>query len=517
MRGQYVLQYRGDAGPFFSQRPVRLDQTRRALIGYDALGKSRWKASLSNSQVRQVLPFNPTSSHGRVCGHLMVVSMGSRIACVNTLGTSGRNEPKLLWSQNLTDVTSTARMQRIAFQGMQPFGARFHLGGSSYNSTEALGPVSSRQVCYQQYDEVIAADPLSGETLWTRDGVAAGSTLFGDQQYLFAVGPDSKEALVFRASDGRLLGRRKVPRASHTQILPDGSKHNGLAPFGQSVLTTHGGQLLLWRAEQGQATLEMFDPWQQAAAWPPRTFAADAQTALIADRAVGVFQPDGRFVLLDLADGHTIVEAQLEPEPNLIEILLLHLEDQYILITNSRGARADSPQSLPQPILGASSRPIYRGRVYAFDSAGNSMWPEPAKIKNQHLLQYQPGRLPVITFACQIYDRSKRGSDRYRVSVACIDRRNGRKVYAASFQNMTNRFEISGDPQQNTVRIDLNEQSTTLTFTDQPLPPPSEEPEEEEPRSKLPSFLRSLFKAFGKALIESNKKPVEPNQKQKKQ
>ncbi len=510
MRGQYVLRYRGDTGPFFSQRPVRLDQTRRALIGYDALGKSRWKASLLNSGVRQVLPFNPTSSHGRVCGHLMVVSMGSRIACVNTLGTSGRSEPKLLWTQNLSNVKYAARMQRIAFQGLQPFGRHFSFGGPFYDNTEALGPVTSRQVCYQQYNKVMAVDPLTGETLWTREGVAAGSTLFGDDDYLFAVAPNSKEAFVFRASDGYLLGRRKVPRASHTQILRDGSSHEGLAPFAQSVLTTRGRQLLLWRAEQGQATLEMFDPWEQAVAWPARTFAADAQTALISNRAVGVFQRDGHFVLLDLADGHTIVEAQLEAEPNLVEILLLHLADQYILITNSQGEQADAPPSLPQPILGASSRPIHRGRIYAFDSLGNSMWPEPAKIKNQHLLQYQPGRLPVLTFACQIYDRSKQGSARYRVSVVCVDRRNGRKVYAANFPEMTNTFEISGDPKEDTVRIDLNRKGVTLKFTDQPLPPRSEEPEE--PQSKLPSSVRSLLKAIGKALSDPSKKPVEPKE-----
>ena len=61
---------------------------------------------------------------------------------------------------------------------------------------------------------MIAVRSLTGETLWTRGDIQPGSEIFGDDEMLFVVEPNSNEAIVLRALDGHELGRRPVPPAA---------------------------------------------------------------------------------------------------------------------------------------------------------------------------------------------------------------------------------------------------------------------------------------------------------------
>ena len=95
------------------------------------------------------------------------------------------------------------------------------------------------------------------------------------------------------------------------------------------------------------------------------------------------------------------------------------------------------------------------------------------EIENQQVLLTQPDRLPVITFASQIYDRSKQGTQRYRVTVLCIDKRTGKVVYGDdpkedAFKNSTITLDLNGDPKAHTVAIATTRDRTSLLFTDQP-------------------------------------------------
>ena len=91
--------------------------------------------------------------------------------------------------------------------------------------------------------------------------------------------------------------------------------------------------------------LTLVDPLDGRDVWPGRKFPAAAHTCVVGEEAVGVMQPDGRFVLMGLPDGRTIADVQLEAEPTLIDITVLASGGQYFLIT--RSAPADGRQSGP--------------------------------------------------------------------------------------------------------------------------------------------------------------------------
>ena len=508
-----TVPYRGQLAPFFSETVIQFDQNRRAIISCDALGKERWEVSLDPVGAQRGFPFNYSFTHARVCGHLLLLSLGSRIVAIDTVGTSGAGQPRLLWSQDLTDPAfdlTADFSQMAAVQLAVPFAMQpVFYGGYPGVQTNALGPVTTGYACFQRLRDLIAVDPLSGDVLWIRRGVAQNATLFGDEEFLFAVAPNEGEATVFRALDGKLLGKRKVPRfTAVTQILPDGSTQPTPTVPGQSCIATLGRQLLVWNVQGGEASLELFDPWQQRQIWPPRKFSSGAKFDMVGEEAVGVLEPEGRFVLIGLPDGRTIVDVRLEREARVASMSVFRSGDQYVLVTSRSEPRA-SPNRVVQILPGNVSRGIGKGRVYSFDLEGKMMWPEPVQIQEQHLLLNQPSRLPVLTFACRVYDRTRPGSAQNLVSAMCIDKRTGQVVYEGSAPFTTIAFGLSGDPQTKSVALRLSKQDVTLTFTDQPIPPP---PKREETGGKLPAELsdvaRGLFRAVGKAVGEAAGKPA---------
>ena len=511
---RFTVPYRGQLAPFVSETVIQFDQNRRAITGSDALGKERWEVSLDPVGAQRGFPFNSNLTHARVCGHLLLLSLGSRIVAIDTVGTSTTGQPKLLWSQDLTDPAfdlAAEFSQMAAVQMPVPFAMQpVFYGGYPGVQTNALGPVTAGYACFQRLRDLIAVDPLSGDVLWMRRGVAQNATLFGDEEFLFAAAPNGAEATVFRALDGKLLGKRKVPRfTTVTRVLLDGTAQLAAAGQGRSCIATLGRRLLVWNVQGGEASLELSDPWQQRQIWPPRKFSSRAKYDLVGEEAIGVCEPDGHFVLIGLPDGRTIVDVKLEQEVGVASVSVFRSGDQYVLVASRSEPRA-SPTRVVQPLLpGNVSRGIGSGRVYSFDLEGKMIWPEPVQIKDQHLLLSQPSRLPVLTFACRVYDQTRPGTAQNSLSAVCIDKRTGRVVYEGSVPYIATAFGLSGDPQTKSVALRLCRQDVTLTFTDQPIPPP---PKQEEKAVKLPAELsdvaRGLLKAVGKAIGETGVKPA---------
>ena len=73
-----------------------------------------------------------------------------------------------------------------------------------------MGPVNFDGVCFQRYRDLHCVDPLTGQVVWIRKNVPFGCDVFGDEELLFVAPPEGGDALVLRALDGQLLGKRHV-------------------------------------------------------------------------------------------------------------------------------------------------------------------------------------------------------------------------------------------------------------------------------------------------------------------
>ncbi len=225
--GRFVIEKRGSSGPFFADVSLHFDEMRHMLVANDGFGRQQWEVSLLAEGQRMNFGYNRSLAQARTKGHLLLVVLGWKVLAIDTLGVGRGGAPRVLWSQDLMS------------SGVEPSGLRAmplplanlpwqwqHQLAQSYDRTSLLGPVTNQYVCFQRFRNLAAVDPRNGHTLWVRQDVPAGSDVFGDEQHLIVLSPDREEATLLRATDGELLGTRKVPRLSGHQILPTGEKKN---------------------------------------------------------------------------------------------------------------------------------------------------------------------------------------------------------------------------------------------------------------------------------------------------
>jgi hypothetical protein len=350
-------------------------------------------------------------------------------------------------------------------------------------------------------------NPMDGQTLWVRQDAPPGSTIFGDDEFLFVLPPDKPEALVYRALDGELLGTRKIDRKEIPQQRPDGTSYISYSPLTGTCLAAFGRNLVYWRQKDDLRTLEMVDVWERKSLWPVRQFSLQAHYSVVNKEVLGILEPKGKFTLIGLPDGRTLAETQLEAESNLLDVTVIPYEDTYLILTNTPFRLASNPVN-STPITGGADKSIVSGHLYAIDRQGKLLWPKPAKIRNQYLVSGQAKGFPALVFASQIYEPqqpNKPGKPPH-VSVLLIDKRTGRVAFEKQDFFQSGQFQVTADPEKKTMQVALQRGSATLTFTDKPWPT-KEEIEKIQAEEKKNAPRKSLFKALKNAAEDAFQMP----------
>ena len=460
---RFDMLWGGAMGPFFTDYTVSLENGQQKISLRDGMGNLQQPISLVENGHRYGGMYNPNATLARSCGHLLVASVGTKICALDPWKASGNSSP-IMWSQDLTDTTLDSGGNMVFVNN----------GVDRDFRANPFGPVNARYISFQRMRNIVAVDPVTGESLWVRQDIPPRSEVFGDEQYMFVLSPGSNEASVYRAIDGQLLGIRKVPRPKSAEnIFYDGSDRGGYSVLSNAGIDFIGRYTLTW--EQGKnnnsRVLALFDPWQQRAVWPSRTFASGACVSVVGSEAVGVLEPSGHFVLVALADGRTIADLQLEVRPqfSMTDLVVTRMGDQYIVLVNDNRVLGNEDQGF-QPPQGMFCYPVRRARIYALDLQGKLAWPAPADVDHQQFLLSQPGQLPVLFFGVFHYD-NRGGQMSVRTSLVAVDRRNGRIVYDKDLRGPMRGMgvEIRGDSVEKTVRIATNNETVNLTFTDKPI------------------------------------------------
>lgn len=232
-------------------------------------------------------------------------------------------------------------------------------------------------------------------------------------------------------------------------------------------MATLGRRVLSW---EPQNIMQMRDEWAGQTLWS-HTFAPGSKAALVSQEAVGVYQPNGEFTLILLADGKVLVKEQLQAESSLLGIFLFRTAEGYVLIANV--AVRNEPNVSVQPIPAAPNS-LISGQIYAFESGtGKKMWPAPVPVTQHGLLSNQPAAVPVLIMARQVHKLGPVSPREPKTSVLCIDKRTGKIVYQNDQLpgSTVASFEIMGDPTARTVTIGLPARAITLTYADDASPP----------------------------------------------
>jgi outer membrane protein assembly factor BamB len=460
-RRVYTSQIRQRSGPIPAGLSVLYEpQPQNRLLIQDGDGNVLHAINLGN---RRLATSNYGLTHARIYGHLLLVSMGMEILAIDTLQSANSSSEAILWRRDLlrAGVSIGSYQTQVQVQSLNhPWGGtRGVFVDPKKNLLGGAGFVSNKGAYYYSLHSLVCVDPLTGETVWERDGLPLGSDVFGDDEFVFVVPPDSDSALVFSGIDGRELEARPVPQL-------------------ENRWTTYGRQVLAWDQESVTAPLRLrlLDPWTGEEMWSEQVPLGTKATLIDCDE-VAFMQPNGRFVIRSLDSPEVRITASLEPEPNLETLHVMRSQDQYLVLAGRQATvEPNSSAASIRSVTIGSPVPMLTARLYGFDRAtGELSWDNPVSIDHYGYHEAQPTESPILLFLRHYTPKVEKGTPRQHTSVLCLDRRDGRVlVEKDDINSLTYTFDLIANRADQTVTVALSTKPFAIKLTDKPLPQETE-------------------------------------------
>jgi outer membrane protein assembly factor BamB len=435
------------------------DASQQAVFVVDSLGRTIALAPVRRSDgVYRSYTTPYTGLTGRATGHIVVVHAGGEVLAIDALRLHRGSTEPILWRGEVIAV-DPLQMRSYYPQSRQitnpVIGNRMMAYDQTGQTSYQPGPVTPCGVVYQRSRQLICVDPISGETLWERNGVDAACELFGDHEYVFAVPTNSDQATVFSMRDGAELGTRRVGRSA-------------------SRLTTNGRHVLAWEQVGNTIRLRLFDAWSEKDdLWNVET-PLGCKGQIVAGGEFALLEKSGKFSVLSLASDQVTLKSQLEPENDLHSLYVWPSREQYTVLANRPIETALPGRTLP--ISGGSMGGQHaHGNVYALDRVtGKNRWAVPAFI-SQHGIPYdQPADSPLLVCLC---NRQGATANNWTANLLCLDKRTGAVAYEADIATaQANMCEVMADLEREEVQVTTGVQPgtmrvTLIKLTNEPLPP----------------------------------------------
>ena len=236
------------AGPLPRGTELLYDQRMNAVVIRDEFGKVEQRVVLGDQN--KFSTSTPSFAQFVANGHLLLVSLGFEVIAIDMLGNTAGQED-VVWRRDLSSSSSAdSSRRRLSHRSVtRPWGpTRYVLQESTRLPLGMMGPLTENGVFCQKMRELSCLDPLTGDVIWTRSEIPLGCDIFGDDELLFVVPPDSTEATVLHASDGTDLGRRPVYSQRERWF-------------------THGRNVVACVDDDEQLELRYFDAWEQTEVW----------------------------------------------------------------------------------------------------------------------------------------------------------------------------------------------------------------------------------------------------------
>jgi outer membrane protein assembly factor BamB len=463
----YHFAHAGEELPFFrnTRLSARFNGLPQLKLTDRATDKELWGHTLNDHPFLQNIVYGNGQPGGKplgfqTLGHLVVLPLGHLVLGIDPLAPQGK---QVLWQVNLAGTQGQQpQPQPGGNHPMQPMQIMVdprdgslvvvYTGGWSQRLGDVT-PLDSNSVCLQTRDALVAVDPVSGRTLWTRSDVTPRSHVFGDGQNVYVVdvgegGPSATRA--FRAFDGV------------TVRLPA-----DFAALYAKRLRQDGRTLLVADAEAGApVTVRLYDVLTGKDVWK-QTFKPGAHVLHAEDPGLaGAVEPDGTVRVYDVRSGKEVVRDRLYEKyakADLDKVQSVHLladADHYYVACNlpaDAGAQQfGGVQSNLQPGTGLRCLPV-NGGVYAFGRAdGKRKWR--AEAANQTLVLDHFADMPILLFSSR-FQRWQKGAVGRAIeqvaTVQSVDKRTGKLVVSPNetAAQPNNFHTLNVDPQRGRVEL----------------------------------------------------------------
>ena len=416
--------------PYFQRNRLALRFDYHALKITDTLtGKEEWSMNITRTLFQNLVYGNGQPHLVRfplqAQGHLVLLPLGHLVFAIDPVGK------KILWEKNLYNpmgflpgqpATSPPGYNQL---NVDPDGSIRILYPDGWAQRIGLSnPMTAGVAALQTRDGLVAVDPLTGKTLWTRSDVNSRSILFSDGKHIFVVDmtpentPSATRAI--RAYDGVSV---KIPDFSQ------------LFTKRERII---GGKLLLNETvADGSSSLRLYDIINGKDTWK-ESFPAGTLVIRSDEHPnfTGVVEPDGKVRVWRIPEGTQVLSTKLDPKfivKGGAALLLADKSNFYVAFNNPVNANImpwGGIQTNLMPGSGMRAQPV-NGEFYAFErETGKIRWHNPVSHQMVVLESFQ--EIPMLLFTSRMHKMVANGPIRNVMQIVAaksIDKRTGKLIY----------------------------------------------------------------------------------------
>ena len=476
----------GTPSPIF--RDKQLLYTGQNLELRDSYNREVWSLSLVDENDPNVIYYGHQGMRCSTVGHMIFLELPNRLIAINAWNP---NHPKIAWQTERGAIANIPGMPTASSNFCRMHFAGFTQGmfSQSLNPLGVPGIDFGFQLLTLSGTELVAVDPFDGSTLWSQRKLPNQIDLNSDGNLLFVSQPNrnNEPTIMMRLIDGG----RDVPIKSKSTSAKDTAKNAQDKNTEKEEMARKAGELaakLFMNANRSNTRppqkilslgrnmltftdsrvpreyrFALVDCLTKETIWGPKKYNYQVKWRLLDQDYIGVIDREGNFELFRIADGKTLIRQQLKLDGTLQGIFLQSMGDRVgvIVWTNPKANQTNNNMSY-LPII----QYLQQGRIYTFGwdgQPGMSKHEDGVLVQQQGFLLEPPTRLPVVTLMSQTIDQ-KNPKNPWKTKFQVIDNRSGEEILSKEISESIQSFEIIGNPDENTVEYQLNEEKYTIRF-----------------------------------------------------
>ncbi len=511
----YNIQLLEVNGPWNKGTQVGYDQQKNAITLRDPNGNIIQQVSLHRG--RQIFGTQYQVAYAKVMGHYMFTFVGREMLAIDLLSAKSDPSEAILWRRSILgpNANPASPIPVRSRVSTTPWGTRrYNAIDNAGRRLGMSGSISLLGIVFQNQEDLYCVDPLTGDTIWVRNGVPIGSEIYTEGDKVVIIPPRSNNPqhtpLSLSLIDGNIIdaAEGEEPGENDTAtVVVASSERWKISGFKALGYTIKGSDI----------TLRLEDVSTGKSLWQI-SYPTGIRGQLLSNK-LAVMQQNGKFEIRDLLSGEVVIQKTLKAEPQISNLYVIEYQNRFLVIPN----RSQSSRGISLPSVGLQTK-LINGNIYCLDKqTGEFLWQTPASVESWGLPLAQSPNSPVLAFIRQLNPTStqNRTQGSIRSEIFCIDKRDGRLLMPPrEIPGYIRIFNVIAEPAENKVTVvaDKNhiyefELSTDPTYPAAPVRmlansvPASD--------SSFNQFTRGFFDAFGnasRALDRNNaeQKPANP-------
>jgi outer membrane protein assembly factor BamB len=454
----YGFEPAGETLPFFQRHKIGLNVNFHMFKLVDrTTGEERWGQNLERTNFifhlnqYQNYPGHSPRYRYHTVGHLIVLPVDYRVFGIDPVNH------KIVWERSLLGSNGNLNPGALQRAWVDPHDDQMVLlyQDGYMQKLGQLGATNPNYVCLLTRDGLVALDPVSGRTLWTRNDVSQKGQLFGDADtvYLAELGTDGKAggSRAFRASDGVTV------------------KIADFSALYERRIRTIGRHILLTDSKPEATTLRLYDVKEGRDVWT-KNFKANAVVLKTEEPDLtGLIEPDGKVTVVDMRTRKDVLRAAIDPSHIKKARSISMLQDNlniYVAINGPPDPNfgGNGPWSTMQPYTGIRTLPV-NGYFYALDRrTGKVRWN--SEVSSQMLVLEHFREMPMIMFSSRYQKWNNNAGGRFfsqGESFKSIDKRTGKLLLDQEDVNNNQQLFHAMNMNLKAGRIDLISYGRTIT------------------------------------------------------